>query len=76
MITPDRIILASVMEPQKDAQRLSQMLEIPFNEDRFFMEAHVKLRTVNFSLINHLTFYGISHCFAVKPVNRVTFYLS
>jgi len=48
-ITPDRIILASAMEPQQDASRLSQMLKIPLNEDRFFMEAHVKLRPVDFS---------------------------
>lgn len=48
-ITPDRIILASAMEPQKDAPRLSQMLKIPLNEDKFFMEAHVKLRPVDFS---------------------------
>ena len=48
-IAPDRIILVSAMEPQKDAERLSQMLKIPLNEDRFFMEAHVKLRPVDFS---------------------------
>ena len=27
-------------------------LKIPLNEDRFFMEAHVKLRPVDFSLVN------------------------
>ena len=48
-IAPDRIILAAAMEPQKDAEILSQMLKIPLNEDRFFMEAHVKLRPVDFS---------------------------
>ncbi|MCD4776083.1 MAG: hypothetical protein K8S15_08565 [Candidatus Aegiribacteria sp.] len=51
-IAPDRIILASAMEPQKDAERLSQMLKIPLNEDRFFMEAHVNLRPLDFSLVN------------------------
>ena len=37
------------MEPQKDVERLSQMLKIPLNEDRFFMETHDKLRPVDFS---------------------------
>jgi len=48
-IVADKLILASAMEPQKDAGILSQMLKIPLNEDRFFMEAHVKLRPVDFS---------------------------
>ena len=48
-ISPDRVILASAMEPRADAIRLSQMLKIPLNEDGFFMEAHVKLRPVDFS---------------------------
>ncbi len=48
-IAADRIVLASAMEPRKDATVLSQMLKIPLNEDGFFMEAHVKLRPVDFS---------------------------
>lgn len=46
---PDRVILSSAMVPQEDATELSQMLKIPLNEDNFFMEAHVKLRPVDFS---------------------------
>ncbi len=48
-IRPDRVILAPAMIPQDDASTISQMLKIPLNEDRFFMEAHVKLRPVDFS---------------------------
>ncbi|MBN2185235.1 MAG: FAD-dependent oxidoreductase [Candidatus Krumholzibacteriota bacterium] len=48
-IMPDRIVLAPAMVPQEDAGNLSQMLKIPLNEDNFFMEAHVKLRPVDFS---------------------------
>ena len=44
-----RLILAPAMVPQEDASVLSQMLKIPLNEDNFFMEAHVKLRPVDFS---------------------------
>ena len=48
-IRPARLILAPAMVPQDDASVLSQMLKIPLNEDNFFMEAHVKLRPVDFS---------------------------
>ncbi len=48
-ISADRVILASAMKPREDATVLSQMLKIPLNEDGFFMEAHVKLRPVDFS---------------------------
>jgi heterodisulfide reductase subunit A len=46
---PDKLILASAMVPQEDAEKLSQILKLPLNEDKFFMEAHVKLRPVDFS---------------------------
>ncbi|MCK5035816.1 MAG: CoB--CoM heterodisulfide reductase iron-sulfur subunit A family protein, partial [Candidatus Sabulitectum sp.] len=48
-IVADKVILASAMKPREDATVLSQMLKIPLNEDGFFMEAHVKLRPVDFS---------------------------
>lgn len=48
-IRPAKVILAPAMVPQEDASVLSQMLKIPLNEDNFFMEAHVKLRPVDFS---------------------------
>jgi heterodisulfide reductase subunit A len=48
-IKPTKVILAPAMAPQEDASVLSQMLKIPLNEDNFFMEAHVKLRPVDFS---------------------------
>lgn len=49
VIRPDALILAPAMIPQKDVFDLSQLLKIPLNEDHFFMEAHVKLRPVDFS---------------------------
>ena len=49
VIHPDKIILAPAMVPQEDAFDLSQTLKIPLNEDNFFMEAHVKLRPVDFA---------------------------
>jgi len=48
-LNPDRVILSTAIVPRDDASVLSQMLKIPLNEDNFFMEAHVKLRPVDFS---------------------------
>jgi len=49
VIHPDKVVLAPAIVPQEDASDLSQMLKIPLNEDHFFMEAHVKLRPVDFA---------------------------
>ncbi len=48
-LTPEKIILSPAIIPQEDVDTISQMLKIPLNEDKFFMEAHVKLRPVDFS---------------------------
>ncbi len=60
VISPDKLILASAMVPQEDAGELSQMLKIPLNEDNFFMEAHVKLRPVDFAA-EGLFLAGLAH---------------
>ncbi|MBU4485795.1 MAG: 4Fe-4S binding protein, partial [Candidatus Delongbacteria bacterium] len=57
---PDRIILSASMVPQEDACEISQMLKIPLNGDNFFMEAHVKLRPVDFSA-EGLFLAGLAH---------------
>jgi heterodisulfide reductase subunit A len=48
-LNPDKIFLSPAIVPRSDADVLSQMLKIPLNDDKFFMEAHVKLRPVDFS---------------------------
>lgn len=47
-LQPDFINLATAIEPMRDEQ-LSKQLKVPVNEDGFFMEAHAKLRPVDFS---------------------------
>ncbi len=59
-INPQRIILSQAIEPREDVEVLSQMLKIPLNEDKFFMEAHVKLRPVDFS-VEGLFLAGLAH---------------
>ena len=45
----DMIILATPLIAQPDAGELSQMLKVPLGQEGFFLEAHVKLRPVDFA---------------------------
>jgi heterodisulfide reductase subunit A-like polyferredoxin len=46
----DLIVLAAAIEAPVTANReLAQMLKVPLNQDGFFLEAHVKLRPVDFA---------------------------
>lgn len=49
LIEPDFLVLAPAIVPRADAPVLGQMLKVPLNEDNFFLEAHVKLRPVDFA---------------------------
>ena len=48
-LTPDLVILAAPMIPRADRQELSELLRVPLNADGFFLEAHMKLRPVDFA---------------------------
>ncbi|MBI5576815.1 MAG: FAD-dependent oxidoreductase [Deltaproteobacteria bacterium] len=48
-IEPDLVILAAPMEPRADRKELSELLRVPLNADGFFLEAHMKLRPVDFA---------------------------
>jgi heterodisulfide reductase subunit A len=45
----DRLVLSTAIVPRPDGQELAQMLKVPLNQDRFFLEAHLKLRPVDFA---------------------------
>jgi len=45
----DHIILSSGLDPNQSNEHISKMLKVPVNSDGFFLEAHVKLRPVDFS---------------------------
>ena len=49
IITPDLVALSTGIEPNPDNKALSQFLKIPLDADGFFMEAHLKLRPVDFA---------------------------
>lgn len=48
--TADLVVLSSAIEPEVDGnKRIAQMLKVPLNQEGFFLEAHAKLRPVDFA---------------------------
>ncbi len=45
----DLVVLSVGIEPNVDNETLAQLLKTPLNEDGFFLEAHVKLRPLDFA---------------------------
>ncbi|MCK4456524.1 MAG: CoB--CoM heterodisulfide reductase iron-sulfur subunit A family protein [Thermoplasmata archaeon] len=45
----DMVVLSTPLVPQEDAKDVSQMLKVPLGPSGFFLEAHVKLRPVDFA---------------------------
>jgi heterodisulfide reductase subunit A len=45
----DMVILSTPLVPQLDSDELSKMLKVPLGQEGFFLEAHVKLRPVDFA---------------------------
>jgi len=48
-IDADIVALSVAMVPATDASELAMLYKVPVNEDGFFLEAHVKLRPVDFA---------------------------
>jgi heterodisulfide reductase subunit A len=48
-IEPDWLVLSTGIMPNEDNQDLSQILKVSLAENGFFLEAHMKLRPVDFS---------------------------
>jgi heterodisulfide reductase subunit A len=48
-LEPDMVVLAAPMVPRADREELSGLLRVPLNADGFFLEAHMKLRPVDFA---------------------------
>ncbi|MGA1791957.1 MAG: hypothetical protein ACMUIM_10760 [bacterium] len=43
------LVLSSCMIPSEGTKDLAMMLKVPLNTDGFFLEAHMKLRPVDFA---------------------------
>jgi len=66
LIQPDLVILASAIMP-RDNTALAQMFKLSLNEDGFFMEAHAKLRPVEFAT-DGIFMAGMAHY--PKPIEE------
>jgi heterodisulfide reductase subunit A len=66
-ISPDLIVLSVGIVPE-DTENLSKLLKIPVNENKFYLEAHVKLRPVELS-VDGVYVCGLAH--SPKPLDEV-----
>ncbi|MEM2941771.1 MAG: CoB--CoM heterodisulfide reductase iron-sulfur subunit A family protein [Thermoproteota archaeon] len=47
-LEPDYVVLSAATIPNPDNKRIAEMLKVPLTKDGFFLEAHMKLRPVDF----------------------------
>jgi heterodisulfide reductase subunit A len=59
-LRPDLLVLSTPIVPQRDARELSARLKVPLDADGFFLEAHPKLRPVDFAS-EGLFMAGVAH---------------
>lgn len=59
-IQADLIVLATAIDPLPENDTLAKMLKIPLNEDGMFLEAHAKLRPVDFAT-DGIFLAGLAH---------------
>jgi heterodisulfide reductase subunit A len=48
-VEPDVLVLSAATIPNRDNKQLAEMLKVPLTKDGFFLEAHMKLRPVDFA---------------------------
>jgi len=59
-LNPDLLVLSTPIVPSKGARELATLLKVPVDMDGFFLEAHVKLRPVDFSA-DGIFMAGLAH---------------
>ena len=55
------VLSAGIYANREENEELAKMLKVPLNEDNFFLEAHVKLRPVDFAT-EGVFVAGLAHC--------------
>jgi len=60
VIDADMLALGVAIVPSVDNRELSQLFKVPLNEDSFFLEAHMKLRPVDFAT-DGIFMCGLAH---------------
>ncbi len=60
MLRPDLVVLSTGIRPHHDNEDLAKMLKVPLSKDKYFLEAHMKLRPVDFAT-NGVYLAGLAH---------------
>ena len=60
-INCDVVVLAAAIVPSESADQVGKLYKIPLNQDKFFLEAHMKLRPVDFAT-DGVFMCGLAHC--------------
>ncbi len=60
VIEADKLILSTGLDANEDNRRISNMLKVPLNANGFYVEAHMKLRPVDFAT-EGLFLSGLAH---------------
>jgi heterodisulfide reductase subunit A len=67
LLSPDMVVLATAVKPREDAKGLSKFFKCAINSDGFLLEAHMKLRPVDFATDG---VYLAGLCHYPKPVEE------
>lgn len=59
-LNPDLLVLSTGIVPDEGNKSIGRLLKVPLNEDNFFLEAHIKLRPVDFST-DGIFLCGLAH---------------
>ena len=59
-IEADLLALSAATIPNPDNQRIAQLLKVPLSKDEFFLEAHMKLRPIDFAT-DGIFLCGLAH---------------
>src|SRR5208282_6569050 len=59
-ISADLVVLSAGIHPHEDNRKIAQFLKVPLNSEGFFLEAHMKLRPVDF-MTDGVFLCGLAH---------------
>ena len=60
LIPADLVVLSAGIHPHEDNRKIAQLLKVPLNSEGFFLEAHMKLRPVDF-MTDGVFLCGLAH---------------
>jgi len=60
IINPDMVVLGAAIIPNSENEELGKMLKVPLTKEGFFLEAHIKLRPLDFAT-EGVFFAGLAH---------------